>query len=89
MILTVLCLIYYITASIEMIPSLYRMWKRKSSTDYSLVSAWIQMTGTIAWTIYIYLSKQSMVVYVGTAFDMIMAVLYLYFIVRYHNREET
>lgn len=56
---------------------------------YSLVSAWIQMMEKISGTVYIYLSKQSMVVYVGTAFDMLMAVLYLHFIIRYHNRKET
>lgn len=39
---------------------------------YSLVSAWIQMMEKISGTVYIYLSKQSMVVYVGTAFDMLM-----------------
>lgn len=35
------------------------------------------MTGTLSWTIYIYLSRQSRVVYLGTAFDFVMAVLYL------------
>lgn len=85
MLLEMLCLIYYVTASIQVIPCMYRIWKRKSSEDYSLVSEFIFMISAMAWTAYIYLSEQTMVVYLGTAFDMLMAILYVFLIFWYHK----
>lgn len=86
--LDLLCLIYYVTASIETIPSMWRIWKRKSSQDYSIPAACISVIGNISWTAYIYLSNQTVVVYIGTAFDALMAFIYVFLVFKYHNPEK-
>ncbi len=45
------------------------------------------MTGSMAWAGYIYLSEQTMMVYLGTVFDVGMALLHAALIFKYHNRK--
>lgn len=83
--INLLALLYYITSSIEIIPSICRICKRKSSNDYSVLSTWIMYIGTVAWTVYIFLTKQDAVVYIGTVIDMVMCTIYLFVILKYHK----
>ena len=85
MLLDILCLIYYVTAAVQLIPCMYRVWKRKSSEDYSLVTEILIIIGAYAWTGYIFLSEQTVLVYLGSVFDLIMATASFVLIVKYHK----
>lgn len=84
-IMSICCLIYYALSAIQMIPSIYRILKRKSSIDYSVIATWISMVALICWSIYIYLSEQTILVYVGTTIDLVMLIVYTISVLYYHN----
>lgn len=71
-----LCLVYYICSSMELIPAIARMIRRKSSHDYSIISAVMSMVGTSCWSIYIACTEQTLVVYIGTLTDLILVMVY-------------
>lgn len=86
-VIEVLCLVYYITSAIESVPSIVRVIMRRSSSDYSLASTYLSFIGTISWSAYIYLTEQTELVYIGTAFDMILSLVYTYVITKYHKNK--
>ena len=81
----VLCFVYYLTASIQTIPCIWRIWKRKSSSDYSLVSEVFSIVGNTAWTVYIFMTDQSVMVYIGTIFDAVVLIVYEFMVFRFHK----
>lgn len=83
------CLIYYVTSAIMEIPSIVRVLRRKSSTDYSLAGIWLNMIATVSWSIYIYTSEQTVLVYIGTTTDFIMALVYTVIMIKYHDKHVT
>lgn len=83
------CLIYYVTSAIMEVPSIIRVLRRKSSTDYSLAGIWLNMIATVSWSIYIYTSEQTVLVYIGTTTDFIMALVYIITMIKYHDKHVT
>lgn len=84
---TVCCIIYYTISSIKEIPSIVRVLRRKKSLDYSVPGVVMNLISTVAWSIYIYTSKQNMIVYVGTFTDLVICVIYTVAMLKYHNNE--
>ena len=79
------CLLYYLIATIETIPTIIRIIKRKSSSDFSIMSTVMSLIGGTAWTIYIFLTEQSTLVYIGTIWDCVILLIYVFVVFRYHK----
>lgn len=82
----IFCLFYYICSYTYSIPQLIKLIRRKKSNDYSLIQLLISFIGLSCWTTYIYTSYQSIIVYVGTAIDMVLLSLVDFFIIYYYKR---
>ena len=68
--------IYYILSYIETVPQIVKLLKTKSSNDYSLGMISLQLIALISWSLYIFTSKQSIVVYIGTIIDFLIIKYY-------------
>ena len=88
--MAIFCTIYYVLSYIETIPQIIKLLKTKSSNDYSLGMISLQLIALISWTLYIFTSKQSIVVYIGTIFDLVLLLLIDYLIIKYYkfNKKE-
>lgn len=82
---SICCLVYYVCSAVELIPSIVRIIKRRSSIDYSILSTLLGVIGTLAWSVYIYSSRQTTLVYLGTASDMFLVLIYTICIFKYHK----
>lgn len=47
------------------------------------------MIATVSWSIYIYTSEQTVLVYIGTTTDFIMALVYTVIMIKYHDKYVT
>lgn len=83
--MTVFCTIYYVLSYIETIPQIVKLIKTKSSNDYSLGMITLQLIALISWSVYIFTSKQSVVVYIGTIIDLMLLFLIDFLILKYYN----
>ncbi len=79
------CIIYYACSYIQTIPQVIKLLKTKSSNDYSLYQLFLGFFGLICWSIYIFTSKQSFFVYIGTIIDLLLEILVIVLILRYFN----
>ena len=43
---SICCLVYYVCSAVELIPSIVRIIKRRSSIDYSILSTLLGVIGT-------------------------------------------
>lgn len=82
----IFCIIYYVLSYISGVPAIVKLVKTKSSNDYSLSTAWLTIIGVTSWTIYIFSSKQSILVYIGTAIDEILVLVQYGLVLRYFNK---
>ena len=73
--MAIFCTIYYICSYIQTVPQVIKLLKTKSSNDYSLWQVFLGMIGLISWSIYIFASIQSIIVYIGTIIDLILEFL--------------
>ena len=80
------CLIYYVIATISTLPHIVRIVKRKSSTDISLTGTILSTISGTCWTIYIFLTQQTILVYIGTIWDFIVMVIYIVVVFKYHKK---
>ena len=78
------CFIYYTIATIQSLPTIFRIIKHKQSTDISLISTCLSFIAGISWTTYIFLSQQTTLVYIGSAWDMLVCVVYTIVVIKYH-----
>lgn len=83
--MTIFCTIYYVLSYIEKIPQIIKLIKTKSSNDYSLGMICLQLVALVSWSIYIFTSKQSIVVYIGTIIDLIILLLADFLILKYYK----
>lgn len=83
--MVIFCTIYYICSYIQTIPQVVKLIKTKSSSDYSLWKEFLGMTGLICWSLYIFTSKQAMLVYIGTVIDLILEFLVVGLILAFFN----
>lgn len=84
----IFCIIYYVLSYISGIPAIVKLIKTKSSNDYSLSTAWLTIIGVTSWTIYIFSSKQSILVYIGTVIDEVLVLIQYGLVLRYFKKEK-
>ena len=83
--MAIFCTIYYVLGYIEMLPQIIKLIKTKSSNDYSLGMIFLQLIALISWSIYIFTSQQSIIVYIGTVIDLVLLFLIDFLILKYYN----
>ena len=83
--MTIFCTIYYVLSYIETIPQIVKLLKTKSSNDYSLGMISLQLIALISWSLYIFTSKQSIVVYIGTTIDLVLLLFVDFLIIKYYK----
>lgn len=83
--MAIFCTIYYILSYIETVPQIIKLIKTKSSNDYSLGMISLQLIALISWSIYIFTSVQSVVVYVGTIIDLLLLLFVDFLIIMYYK----
>ena len=83
--MTFFCTIYYVASYIQTIPQIIKLIRTKSSNDYSLAMLLLQLIASISWSIYIFTSKQSIIVYIGTVIDLIMVFVIDVLILKYYK----
>ena len=83
--MAIFCTIYYVLSYIETIPQIVKLLKTKSSNDYSLGMISLQLIALISWSLYIFTSKQSIVVYIGTITDLVLLLFVDFLILKYYR----
>jgi uncharacterized protein with PQ loop repeat len=83
--MAIFCTIYYILSYIETVPQIVKLLKTKSSNDYSLGMISLQLIALISWSLYIFTSKQSIVVYIGTIIDLVLLLFIDFLIIKYYR----
>ena len=83
--MVVFCIIYYIFSYTQTIPQIIKLIKTKSSNDYSLGMLLLQLISVVSWTIYIFTSIQTTLVYIGSVIDLILILLVDYLIIKYYK----
>lgn len=83
--MAIFCTIYYILSYIETVPQIVKLLKTKSSNDYSLGMISLQLIALISWSLYIFTSKQSVVVYIGTIIDLVLLLFIDFLIIKYYR----
>ena len=83
--MAIFCTIYYILSYIETVPQIVKLLKTKSSNDYSLGMITLQLIALISWSLYIFTSKQSIVVYIGTIIDLVLLLFIDFLIIKYYR----
>ncbi len=83
--MTIFCTIYYVFSYIQIVPQIIKLLKTKSSNDYSLCMLLLQLIALISWTIYIYTSKQNIIVYIGTGIDLVLLLYIDILIIKYYK----
>lgn len=84
--MAIFCTIYYILSYIETIPQIIKLLKTKSSNDYSLGMILLQFIALISWSIYIFTSIQSIIVYIGTIVDLLLLMFVDFLILKYYEK---
>jgi len=83
--MAIFCTIYYILAYVETVPQIIKLIKTKSNNDYSLGMVALQMLALICWTLYIFTSVQSIIVYIGTIIDLLLLAFDDFLILKYYK----
>jgi uncharacterized protein with PQ loop repeat len=83
--MAIFCTIYYVLSYIETIPQIVKLLKTKSSNDYSLGMISLQLIALISWSLYIFTSKQSIIVYIGTIIDLLLLLFIDFLIIKYYR----
>ena len=83
--MAIFCTIYYALSYIYTIPQILKLIKTKSSNDYSLGMIVLQLLALISWSLYIFTSKQSIVVYIGTIIDLLLLLFVDFLILKYYK----
>ena len=83
--MAIFCTIYYVLSYIEKIPQIVKLLKTKSSNDYSLGMISLQLIALISWSLYIFTSKQSIIVYIGTIIDLLLLLFIDFLIIKYYR----
>ena len=81
--MTIFCTIYYIVSYIQSVPQIIKLIKTKSSNDYSLGQVILKLIALISWSLYVFTSKQDIVVNIGTITDLLLVIFVDYLIIKY------
>jgi uncharacterized protein with PQ loop repeat len=68
------------------IPAIIKLLKTKRSNDYSIIESCLTLIGTTCWTVYIFSTKQDMILYIGTIADQIMYSWWNILVILYYKR---
>lgn len=79
------CFIYYTISTVQTIPTIVRIIRYKESTDISLISTYLGIISCTAWTTYIFLTPQTTLVYIGSAWDCVVVAVYSIVVIKYHK----
>ena len=82
-------IIYCIIAYLEYFPRICKLIKTKSSNDYSLGSVNLSLIGMICWVIYIFMTDQELILYIGAIIDIALNILFVILVYRYYDKEKT
>lgn len=77
---------YCIIVYLEYFPRLIKLIKTKSSNDYSLGSITLSLVGMFCWVIYLFTTKQDLILYIGAAIDIVLNVLFAILVFVYHKK---
>lgn len=83
--MAIFCTIYYVLSYIETVPQIVKLIKTKSSNDYSLGMILLQLIALISWSLYIFTSNQSIIVYIGTIIDLLLLTFVDFLILKYYK----
>ncbi len=83
--MAIFCTIYYVLSYIYTIPQILKLIKTKSSNDYSLGMIALQLIALVSWSLYIFTSIQSIVVYIGTIIDLLLLLFVDFLILKYYK----
>ena len=95
--MAIFCTIYYILAYAQSIPQIVKLLnckinckllKTKSSNDYSLGMITLQFISIACWSVYVFTSKQSIIVYIGTVGDLLRLIFVDFLIFKYYKNKE-
>ena len=86
--MAIFCTIYYILAYAQSIPQIVKLIKTKSSNDYSLGMITLQFISLACWSVYVFTSKQSVIVYIGTVGDLLRLIFVDFLILKYYKNKE-
>ena len=79
---------YCIIVYLEYFPRLIKLIKTKSSHDYSLGSIIISLIGMFCWVIYLFTTKQDLILYIGAVIDIILNTLFAILVFKYHKKKQ-
>ena len=85
----IFCTVYYVLSYIYSIPQIIKLMRTKSSNDYSLGTIFLKLIALISWSLYIFTSKQNVVVYIGTVIDLLILFLEDFLILKYYKFNKT
>ena len=83
--MAIFCTRYYVLSYIETVPQIIKLLKTKSSNDYSLGMLALQLIALICGSIYIFTSKQNIIVYIGTIIDLMLLLFVDFLIIKYYR----
>ena len=83
--MAIFCTIYYVLSYTYTVPQIIKLLKTKSSNDYSLIMVALQLIALISWTLYIFTSIQSIIVYIGTIIDLLILLFVDFLIFKYYD----
>ena len=82
----IFCTIYYVLNYVKTVPQIMKLIRTKSSSDYSLSMILLQLISMVSWSLYIFTSPQSIIVYIGTVIDLVLLVITDILIVLYYKK---
>lgn len=82
------CTIYYVLSTFQSIPCIWKIIKTKSSSDFSLLNQWMWFISVICWSMYVYLTEQSLIVYIGTTWDLMTVTTQVIVVMKYYKRRD-
>ena len=83
----ILCYICYITSWFAVVPAIYRILKRKSSTDYSKSTMVFNFTYNAIWMTYVAFNPTLELV-ICSIIDLVFALIYLIAVFKYYDKNK-
>ncbi|MBR2577522.1 MAG: hypothetical protein IKE38_01200 [Erysipelotrichaceae bacterium] len=84
----IFCTIYYVLNYVKTVPQILKLIRTKSSSDYSLSMLLLQFISMVSWSLYIFTSVQSIIVYIGTVIDLILLAITDILILLYYKKPQ-
>ena len=84
----IFCTVYYVLNYVKTVPQIWKLITTRSSNDYSLSMIILQLISIVSWSLYIFTSRQSVIVYIGTVIDLLLLVITDVLIIRYYKKPE-